>query len=985
MTSPAQLEIGYHPTFASSFWTYPDYRTGATVLYTHIQDGLDENDEVLALFKHRAEVEREAARLLGHIPEPVHTSNPLFSGASSSARGGIQSNATPSARALRLLVSEFATSQADSRLRAAKQMEATIVRPFSDWVIAHAERVQESYDKVDEALSAMEKQDAEVTRLRTAYETKCRLADEAEDDARFAPGAHTSATPPHAVDDVTSSTRRLSLSPRKEEGGAESEAPLNPHRLQRRETLRQQFGFKQRRADDASEKPAAPAESEAPAPAPGLQRSSSRLSTYLTRAVGKMGESPTLAQVRAAVSGLADPRHVRLRRDAEVAEQLYQEAVAQLDALRCRAEQVLFHQYHNLQRWESDRVTALQRVVHAYNRAMAPEEEDGKASMERTALLAARLQPTTHVQFLMNEYKTGPFRPASVVFHPYYHDDLNAVAGVARAGFGMDLVSTAKGTALAAQESQQQTGQPGSVLAMPTLPPVLHALLSALQRSYADRARWIPSGATEAPAAVIHAEKRRIWLYDVPLHVTHALRARLIAHASAQGAQSELGADELLDTIDAPVLAATVKLWALELDTPLLPYSFWDEIAEIYDAADIRFEAQRAQPDADPALISTPIIQGLHSVLARLPKLHLACLDAWIAHLYKLIKDTPTDEDPHIYTAKLGLSLGRSILRPSADRPSTVYAKYPTLLVKDFVEHYEELFPPLMHAKAKESDMKALSPFRNVPIRRRASLVDQRISRSSLQSTDVPTDGLRRRAAQYEQLHGARSPLRRHSSLSYRPTQGAERAARTSRNFSAHASLQEVPSVPEAPSESPTDPAPPVVPPSTEAPAAMPHDTAAPANEVPTTQPSLVSDGKHEAAPAPASPLAAPSPGPAPAPAPAPEAPVPAPSAEASAHTSPEMTQAPRFHAAKIDSHKPELIKPKAHTPPPAAAPRESRRLPKLPVPPAAEAAAETAPPLAAEHAELPVKTASLKRSGASASMSSSVRGPRGPRSAGLK
>lgn len=281
--------------------------------------------------------------------------------------------------------------------------------------------------------------------------------------------------------------------------------------------------------------------------------------------------------------------------------------------------------------------------------------------------------------------------------------------------------------------------------------------------------------------------------------------------------------------------------------------------------------------------------------------------------------------------------------------------------------------------------MKALSPFRNVPIRRRASLVDQRISRSSLQSTDVPTDGLRRRAAQYEQLHGARSPLRRHSSLSYRPTQGAERAARTSRNFSAHASLQEVPSVPEAPSESPTDPAPPVVPPSTEAPAAMPHDTAAPANEVPTTQPSLVSDGKHEAAPAPASPLAAPSPGPAPAPAPAPEAPVPAPSAEASAHTSPEMTQAPRFHAAKIDSHKPELIKPKAHTPPPAAAPRESRRLPKLPVPPAAEAAAETAPPLAAEHAELPVKTASLKRSGASASMSSSVRGPRGPRSAGLK
>ena len=799
MTSPAQLDIAYPPTFASSFWTYPDYRTGATILYSRMQDGLDENDSVLALLKHRAETERETARMLAHVPEPTHTADPLFHGASASDRSGIHTSAAPTARTFRLLVSEFATSQADVHFRAAKRMEATIVAPFSEWVEGHADRVQDSYDAVEEALTAMERQSAEVARLRTAYESKCRLADEAEDDARFAPGSHP-VTPPRSADEVVNGTRRLSLSARRDEPAPEP-ASLDPQRLQRRETLRQQFGFKRKeeekgdKSEDKSEEHAEKSEEHAEkdelapeetSPGAALQRSSSRISTYLTRAVGKIGDSPTLAQVRATVSGLADPRHIRLRREAEVAEQQYQDGVTTFDNLRCHCEQVLFHQYSLLQRWEADRVTALQRVLSAYNLALAPAAEAYKASTERTQLLPQRLQPAAHLQHLMDEHKTGPFRPAPVVFRPYYHDDLNRVAGSATAGFGMDLVSTAKGTALAAQETSLKTGQPGSALAMPTLPPVLHALLSALQRSYADRARWVPKDGGDVTETAIHAEKRRIWLYDVPLHVTHALRTRLIQHVARQPDAPEFAVpDTLLDAVDAPVLAATVKLWALELDSPLLPYSSWDEVAEIYDAAAIRHEAQGAQADADPTDISKPIVQGISGVLARLPKLHLACLDAVISHLYKLVKDTPTSEDNSVYTAKLGLSLGRAILRPSAERPSTVHAKYPALLVKDLVEQYETLFPPLMHTKAKESDMKALSPFRNVPIRRRSTLVDQRISRSSLLGAGLPSDGLQRRAAQFEQLHGGRSPMKRHTSLSYRPMQGAERAARTSRVASA--------------------------------------------------------------------------------------------------------------------------------------------------------------------------------------------------------
>ncbi|WFC99202.1 non-specific serine/threonine protein kinase [Malassezia yamatoensis] len=790
MTSPAQLEAGHHPEFSSCFWTFPDYRVGVSVLYARMQDGLDENDMVLALLKHRAETERESARSLFNMPEPIPTVEPLFPGASSIEQGTLDGSRTPVARSLRLLMDEFAMKQAESHRIVAKQIQNNILTPFQRWVEGHADRMQVSYDLVDEALSTAEKQGKEVARMRLSYEHKCRLADEAEDDARFAPNSQTSIEfhprEEHGDDTLTPASNLQEHDPK---NPSDEQASLDSQKLKRRETLRQQFGFKSRHEDDQDKSFEDESNTSIDT---GLKRSSSRFSSLFTRAVGRMNDSPALAQVRAAMIGLTDPRHIRLRRDAELAEQQYQENVTKLDELRCQCEEVIFQQYSLLQKWESDRVIALQKVLQAYNQAMLPISDEYRASLERTKVLAAHMQPTQHIQYLMDVYKTGPFRPAPTVFKPYYHDDLNALAGVAQAGFGMDLVSTAKGAALAAQETSNNKNHSATLSTMPTLPPVLHALLSALQRSYAEQARW-GRDKPDVSQTDLNAEKRRIWLVDVPLHVTHNLRSKLIERATEHNAQNEFVADQILDSVDASVLAATVKLWALELDTPLLPYSSWDEIAEIYDAAEIRFETQKSAAEKDLELISKPIIQGLAGVLARLPKLHLACLDAWIFHLYKLVQSTQNGPVDPLYTSKLGLAIGRAILRPSTEQPSTVFAKYPTLLVKDLVEKYEELFPPLMHSKAKESDMKALSPYRNVPIRRRSTLVDQRISRSSLQRALDSADGLQRRAAQYEQLHGARSSLYRHSSVSYRPTHDTDKANRAPRNFTAQASMQSVP------------------------------------------------------------------------------------------------------------------------------------------------------------------------------------------------
>ena len=721
MTTPARLNIAYPPTFASSFWSHPEYRPGAISLYSRLQEGLDEDESLVHFFQQRVLQERSYANSLSTALDSVPLSAPLFEGAGELTHAahqprGFRGGSTPTARACRVLASECATAHADAHLLAAHAIDSEVLQPFRRWSGAHAARIRESWHRVDAALLALEQQQAEVRRLRTGYESKSQQADEAEEEARFAP-APASDTLQRSVSmmGITSEAlRRASWIPDtkpKEEARASEAKPKEARapdaiREQRREQLRQQFGFKSKPTDevhidaadisgDTSEDTSFQAQENA-----SLRRQPSRISTYFSRAVD-------------AVSGLADPRHVRLRRDAEGAEVAYQEAVRALDELRCTAEDVLFTQYAAVQHWEADRVAAVRRIIARYNAAVSTLAPALQTSFERLGVIPEQIRSTAQLQQLVHESATGPFRPVSTVFRPYYHDDINAVAGIATAGFGMDLVATAQCEALVAQENTRGQGSN----ALPTLPPVLHALLSALQRSYADKTRW-NKGSPEATVADMNAEKRRVWLYDVPITMTHGLRRRLIEHVAAETDRTNTSSlnfavpDKLLDAVDAPVLAATVKLWALELESPLIPYSMWDEIAEIYNAASLIESAPRSDTPEAPdnaSDASASIVRGLRTVLSRLHKMHLTCIDALVCHLYKLVQATPTEEDNDRYTSRLGLSLGRVLLRPAAERPSVINSRYPALLVKDLVTYYAELFPELMSTKVKEKDADVLS------------------------------------------------------------------------------------------------------------------------------------------------------------------------------------------------------------------------------------------------------------------------------------
>jgi hypothetical protein len=72
-------------------------------------------------------------------------------------------------------------------------------------------------------------------------------------------------------------------------------------------------------------------------------------------------------------------------------------------------------------------------------------------------------------------------------------------------------------------------------------------------------------------------EKRKAWIYDVPLASIHHLRESLNGVNTDQPIPVEL-----LAKYDAPVIAGTVKLWLLELDPPLTLWEGWDEIRKLY-------------------------------------------------------------------------------------------------------------------------------------------------------------------------------------------------------------------------------------------------------------------------------------------------------------------------------------------------------------------------------------------------------------------
>lgn len=149
----------------------------------------------------------------------------------------------------------------------------------------------------------------------------------------------------------------------------------------------------------------------------------------------------------------------------------------------------------------------------------------------------------------MERYRTGPFRPTAHVYESVAHDAADVF-------FGLDLRKWAGEGGWASLRVAPEDKKD-------TVPPVLTALLSALNNAYTK----IQSD----------EEKRKMWVYEVPLQMVHHLREAINALPLDKPIP-----DAFFEKCDGPVLASTIRLWLLEVNPPVALWEGWDDIKKIY-------------------------------------------------------------------------------------------------------------------------------------------------------------------------------------------------------------------------------------------------------------------------------------------------------------------------------------------------------------------------------------------------------------------
>ncbi|KAJ7583161.1 hypothetical protein C8J56DRAFT_791259 [Mycena floridula] len=411
---------------------------------------------------------------------------------------------------------------------------------------------------------------------------------------------------------------------------------------------------------------------------PPVDASNTALKSAPENIMKKTGNFYSLV-TRALANTNSEPQYVRLRQEAEDADWVYRVAVRKLDRQRLGLEEKIEDTLKTLQHWEGERLRAVKSVLLQFQGTISNIPKSLEPSMERSTTLIAAYQPEADLGALVERYRVGPFRPTAQVYESVAHDEADVL-------FGIDL----------------RKGDWGDE---EKIPPVLTALLRGVGKAY--------------ERVSSDMEKRKSWIYDVPLPAVHHLREGLNA------IPTENATEQVLSKYDAPVIASCIRLWLLELDPPVVLWEGWDEVRRLYKANSGDKGPVEGKGKAPEKTSDEQRLADLGSTLQKLPRVHLYVLDAVVAHLRGLVDSTTVEEDDEVYMTKVALSLGRAIVRPKTETEISIQDRHPTLLLLDLLTHYPTILPPTIARKKRESE-------RKLPVRKRTRMVDMRLSRSRM-------------------------------------------------------------------------------------------------------------------------------------------------------------------------------------------------------------------------------------------------------------
>lgn len=109
---------------------------------------------------------------------------------------------------------------------------------------------------------------------------------------------------------------------------------------------------------------------------------------------------------------------------------------------------------------------AVKSLLTTYNASLASLNTPLQLSSERSALLSEAFQPLSDVNSIIEQYRTGPFRPRPAVWTDFYHESTDV-------RFGVDLRHWAD------MENEKK-----DVASRRSIPDVFSELLLALKEGY---------------------------------------------------------------------------------------------------------------------------------------------------------------------------------------------------------------------------------------------------------------------------------------------------------------------------------------------------------------------------------------------------------------------------------------------------------------------------------------------------------------------
>ncbi|KAL1957078.1 hypothetical protein VTO42DRAFT_6336 [Malbranchea cinnamomea] len=676
--------------FAESFWT-PDYASGLGVLFGKLQQGIVENQQILAIAKMRADAEQLYSAKLGEIAPVIDRMT---------ANGFGRDDGASVRKAYEGMRSEMIEAEKNHQ-KIASNIRDLVVTPFSRWADQHEKRIVNSQEELQAAIKAHSKQAELVKKLRSQYFNKCRLVEDLEEENKLAfqsPDAGSPKQQPRPPTIVLPDSAEEEPEP--VELGGQLYLPdqlkkLLTHML---ETIKigeakvPILGTYLNTSTGADIVEYIQKHLNAPNVGAAEAIGQDLVDNGFLRLVGNVGstfanssrmnyqwrpkvfqitgipekkkpllrvaslgpssddgtDSPTVAEILSGWNPLSNPHPnetpaEKLRREAREADERYKAAAKKLDRLRCSLEEQMIDYLRFVERCELDRLKAIKAVVLDFSGAISNVIPGLRSTVDNLMLYQEAIQPLGDLRYLLENYRTGVFVPRVQPYENYY-------GSVDDQTFGVDLEARARAD-------------------RKRVPIIVTNILTYLDNHYPD---------LEGDEA-----RRAIWLHDVPLAVTHHLRSAIN--------NGQAIPPEVLDKYEMPVVASVLKLYLLELPDSLVSSQVYEIIRTIYTTT-----ASEASAESR--------IKVLQSTLGQLRLNNIATLDAITTHFTRLIELTSAEET---YVAALAQTLAPCILRPRVENNLTMDERHSYRLVRDLLAYKEEIFGEL---KRQSSSMVSNRP-----------------------------------------------------------------------------------------------------------------------------------------------------------------------------------------------------------------------------------------------------------------------------------